>query len=217
MKRIIALLAAFLLLFSVTVSAESKISLKPDGEFITETEKIAEIIGMEKDGLLDFCIENNIIYIAVNKDNSKQIRVTVKETDFSKSIVNINGLSEDKINGLLPDIIGIEGVKGKVLNKNGQKFIKTEILSKDSGGDFLITEYITVADKKVYILNFYTNKNADTDYIEKTFESFESPYFVNETNSSITYVIIAIAIFSVASVIIVITIIKDLKFKEPDS
>ena len=38
MKRIIALLAAFLLLFSVTVSAESKISLKPDGEFITETE-----------------------------------------------------------------------------------------------------------------------------------------------------------------------------------
>ncbi len=217
MKRIIALLAAFLLLFSVTVSAESKISLKPDGEFITETEKIAEIIGMEKDGILDFCIENNIIYIAVNKDNSKQIRVTEKETDFSKSIVNINGLSEENINELLPDIIGIEGVKGEVLNKNGQKFIKTELSSSDSGGEYILTEYITVANKKVYVLSFYTASKTATDYIEKTFKTFESPYFINEINSSIVYVVIAFAIFLTASVIIVITIIKDLKVKEPDS
>ena len=100
LKRIIALIAVFILLFSLTVSADSNINITPDGEFITETEQIAKIIGMDKNELLDFCIENKIVYIAVNKDNSKQIRVTVKENDFSNGIVNINGLSDDKINAV---------------------------------------------------------------------------------------------------------------------
>ncbi len=220
LKRVIVLIAVFIMLFSFSVSAESKFNITPDGEFFTETQKIAEIIGMEKDELLDFCIENDIVYIAVNKDNSKQIRVTSKETDFSKSIVNINGLSEDKINKLLPDIIGIDGVKGEVINKNGQKFIKTELSSNDSGGEYILTEYITVAEKKVYVLSFYTDSKSDTDYTQKTFESFDSPYFVNETKGDNAFqyvIIIAIVVFLAASVFIIITIIRDLKKKETDS
>ena len=216
MKRIIALIAVFILLFSLTVSADSSINITPDGEFITETEQIAKIIGMDKNELLDFCIENKIVYIAVNKDNSKQIRVTVKENDFSNGIVNINGLSDDKINAVLPDVIGVEGIKGEIINKDGQKFIKTEMSSKDSGGDFILTEYITVANKKVYVLSFYTNKKADTKYIEKTFETLESPNFVVENNGLFWVVGIAIVIFLFATVFIIITLIRDIKAKKAD-
>lgn len=216
MKRIIALIAVFILLFSLTVSADSSINITPDGEFITETEQIAKIIGMDKNELLDFCIENKIVYIAVNKDNSKQIRVTVKENDFSNGIVNINGLSDDKINAVLPDVIGVEGIKGEIINKDGQKFIKTEMSSKDSGGDFILTEYITVANKKVYVLSFYTNKKADTKYIEKTFETLESPNFVVENNGLFWIVGIAIVIFLFATVFIIITLIRDIKAKKAD-
>ncbi len=216
MKRIIALIAVFILLFSLTVSADSSINITPDGEFITETEQIAKIIGMDKNELLDFCIENKIVYIAVNKDNSKQIRVTVKENDFSNGIVNINGLSDDKINAVLPDVIGVEGIKGEIINKDGQKFIKTEMSSKDSGGDFILTEYITVANKKVYVLSFYTNKKADTKYIEKTFETFESPNFVVENNGLFWVVGIAIVIFLFATVFIILTLIRDIKAKKAD-
>ena len=216
MKRIIALIAVFILLFSLTVSADSNINITPDGEFITETEQIAKIIGMDKNELLDFCIENKIVYIAVNKENSKQIRVTVKENDFSNGIVNINGLSDDKINAVLPDVIGVEGIKGEIINKDGQKFIKTEMSSKDSGGDFILTEYITVANKKVYVLSFYTNKKADTKYIEKTFETLESPNFVVENNGLFWIVGIAIVIFLFASVFIIITLIRDIKLKKAD-
>lgn len=216
MKRIIALIAVFILLFSLTVSADSSINITPDGEFITETEQIAKIIGMDKNELLDFCIENKIVYIAVNKDNSKQIRVTVKENDFSNGIVNINGLSDDKINAVLPDVIGVEGIKGEIINKDGQKFIKTEMSSKDSGGDFILTEYITVANKKVYVLSFYTNKKADTKYIEKTFETLESPNFVVENNGLFWIVGIAIVIFLFATVFIILTLIRDIKAKKAD-
>jgi hypothetical protein len=216
LKRIIALIAVFILLFSLTVSADSNINITPDGEFITETEQIAKIIGMDKNELLDFCIENKIVYIAVNKDNSKQIRVTVKENDFSNGIVNINGLSDDKINAVLPDVIGVEGIKGEIINKDGQKFIKTEMSSKDSGGDFILTEYITVANKKVYVLSFYTNKKADTKYIEKTFETLESPNFVVENNGLFWVVGIAIVIFLFATVFIIITLIRDIKAKKAD-
>jgi hypothetical protein len=216
LKRIIALIAVFILLFSLTVSADSSINITPDGEFITETEQIAKIIGMDKNELLDFCIENKIVYIAVNKDNSKQIRVTVKENDFSNGIVNINGLSDDKINAVLPDVIGVEGIKGEIINKDGQKFIKTEMSSKDSGGDFILTEYITVANKKVYVLSFYTNKKADTKYIEKTFETLESPNFVVENNGLFWVVGIAIVIFLFATVFIIITLIRDIKAKKAD-
>lgn len=216
MKRIIALIAVFILLFSLTVSADSSINITPDGEFITETEQIAKIIGMDKNELLDFCIENKIVYIAVNKDNSKQIRVTVKENDFSNGIVNINGLSDDKINAVLHDVIGVEGIKGEIINKDGQKFIKTEMSSKDSGGDFILTEYITVANKKVYVLSFYTNKKADTKYIEKTFETLESPNFVVENNGLFWIVGIAIVIFLFASIFIILTLIRDIKAKKAD-
>ena len=216
MKRIIALIAVFILLFSLTVSADSSINITPDGEFITETEQIAKIIGMDKNELLDFCIENKIVYIAVNKENSKQIRVTVKENDFSNGIVNINGLSDDKINAVLPDVIGVEGIKGEIINKDGQKFIKTEMSSKDSGGDFILTEYITVANKKVYFLSFYTNKKADTKYIEKTFETLESPNFVVENNGLFWIVGIAIVIFLFASIFIILTLIRDIKAKKAD-
>jgi hypothetical protein len=216
LKRIIALIAVFILLFSLTVSADSSINITPDGEFTTETEQIAKIIGMDKNELLDFCIENKIVYIAVNKDNSKQIRVTVKENDFSNGIVNINGLSDDKINAVLPDVIGVEGIKGEIINKDGQKFIKTEMSSKDSGGDFILTEYITVANKKVYVLSFYTNKKADTKYIEKTFETLESPNFVVENNGLFWIVGIAIVIFLFASIFIILTLIRDIKAKKAD-
>jgi hypothetical protein len=216
LKRIIALIAVFILLFSLTVSADSSINITPDGEFITETEQIAKIIGMDKNELLDFCIENKMVYIAVNKDNSKQIRVTVKENDFSNGIVNINGLSDDKINAVLPDVIGVEGIKGEIINKDGQKFIKTEMSSKDSGGDFILTEYITVANKKVYVLSFYTNKKADTKYIEKTFETLESPNFVVENNGLFWIVGIAIVIFLFASIFIILTLIRDIKAKKAD-
>lgn len=217
-KRVLAIIAVICLCFTINVCAENSVSLTPDGEFYIygqNTPEVAEILGMGTNDLLNYCDQNEIIYLAVNRDNSKQIRIREKSTDFSNSIINITGLSDDKIESLIPAIIGIDNVRGEIVYSGGQKHIKIQLRSKDSGGDYILTEYYTVADRKCYILSFYTNADSDTDYIENTFKTYESPYFVGEQDSAIrgwNYVIIAaIVIFVLCSILVVITIIRDIK------
>lgn len=222
-KRVLAIIAVICLCFTINVCAENSVSLTPDGEFYIygqNTPEVAKILGMGTNDLRNYCDRNEIIYLAVSRDNSKQIRISEKSTDFSNSIINITGLSDDKIESLIPDIIGIDNVRGEIAYSGGQKHIKTQLRSKDSGGDFILTEYYTVADRKCYILSFYTNADSDTDYIENTFKTYDSPYFIREQDSAISgwyYVIIAaIVVFALCSVFVVITIIKDIK-KEKNS
>ena len=215
-KRIFLIAFLVLAVFTLTVSA-SEVSLKTNEQFYVygeENEELSKTIGMSETELSDYCKTNDIIYLAVNKENSKQIRVQCSETEFSESVVNISLLSNDKIGELTPLIAGIDNVKGEIIKKNGQKFIKIELSSSDSGGEFIITEYITVADGKEYTLRFYTDKNADMQYIEKTFEKYSSNAFLDDSQpvSVWQFVILAAAVvFAAVTVIIVITIIKDIK------
>lgn len=198
--------------------------IKPQGEFYIyseQTDEVANILGMDKDSLKDYIYQNGVAYLAVNKENTKQIRVTNNTTDFSNSIINISGLSNDSIIALIPDITGIENTKGEVINKEGQKFVKTQFKTTDSGGEYILTQYFTVANRANIVLSFYTDSSADLDYIEETFNSFTSPLFITEDNEktvTIGYVIlIAAIIFGVACVIIVFTIIRDIRKDKKES
>lgn len=216
-KRFLVLFTAFCLLFSLTVSAEATVSLKPYGEFYVygeDTSAVAEVLGMTEKELQSYCAENQILYLAVNEENSKQIRVTCNSTDFSNSVVNITGLSDDSINELIPSIAGIENVRGETVTVGAQKLVKIQLRSEDSGGEYTLTEYITIADKKCYILSFYTNADTDTDYIEKTFETYGCTAFLNDSDGSgfIGYIILAAAIiFAIATAVIVFTIVRDIR------
>lgn len=212
---------AVLSLFSIGVSAEENIHLKPHGEFYIygeQNQKITEILGSDTKEIDEFCEQNAIEFLAVNENNTKQIRLSCYSDDFSSSIININGLSDDKIIELLPDITGFENVKGEIINKNGQKFVKIQLKSSDSGGEFLTAQYFTVAGRKNYVLSFYTHVDEKTDYIDKTFETFDCKEFdVSNppTNNFIRYtVLISIFIFFAVSVLIIFTIIKDIRKKE---
>ena len=149
----------------------------------TDNTDIAQILNITESELQSYCGEKTV-YLALNRENTKQIRIYETQNDFTNSVINISDLSNDKITDLLPEIIGIDDVKGEVIDKNGQKFIKTQLRSSDSGGDYIITEYITVAGRKSYVLSFYTDIDADTDYIEKTFETFDSVYFEKREDQS---------------------------------
>lgn len=215
-KRFFLIAFVVFTVFSLNVSA-GEVSLEPYEHFYAygeENAELSKIIGMSETELSDYCNTNDIIYLAANKANSKQIRVQCSKTEFSESVVNISLLSNDKIGELTPLITGIDNVKGEIIKKNGQKFVKIELSSSDSGGEFIITEYITVADGKEYTLRFYTDKNADMQYIEKTFEKYSSNAFLDDSQpvGVWQYVILAAAVvFAAVTVIIIITIIKDVK------
>lgn len=219
-KKIISVLILAIALSGITVGALEDFVIKPDGKFYEYSqnpEKVAEILEISEDELNELC-KDSVLYIAVNDDNTKQIRITQSQNNFTYSIVNISNLTNDKIQSLLPQITGINGVKGEIINKNGQKFIKTVLRSEDSGGEYIITEYLTVADKKSYVLSFYTEVNQDTDFIEKTFNSFDSQIFLKENqkkNGIIKYVLpVLTVVFAAIAVVILITVLIDIRNKK---
>ena len=216
-KRFLLLILSVCSILCYTVYASNVFSVDAGKNFYVygkQDEEISVALGIPKDEIKEYC-GKNVIYLACNKDNSKQIRITAGQNAFTYSAVNISNFSNDKIMSLIPQITGIENIKGEIINKNGQKFIKTELRSTDSGGDYILTEYITVADKKSFVLSFYTDVNANKDYIEKVFQTYECDYFINEKSQSksiLEFVLPAFTIvFGVVTVIIAVTVIIDIR------
>lgn len=181
-------------------------------------ESTAEILGMTADKLENYCTENGIVFIAVNKDNTKQIKVFVTESEFSSSVGNLTNLSDDKITALIPDITGTRG--GEIIVKDGQKFIKTVETLSDSGGEYSVISYVTVAAKKDYVLSFYTVSGTDTDYTGEVFDSFSSEDFYKyaDEKSKFGFVIIAaIVLLVLGSAYIIFTLVRDIKNDRKDN
>ena len=207
-------------LFIVNAEETATATVEPYGEFYSlqnDQNKVAEILGIDKKDL------NNIndVYLAVNSGNTKQIRIRTEITEFSNRIGNISNLSDDNITALISDIVGVEDVNGDIIDKDGQKFIKIQLRTTDSGGEYILTQYFTVASKQSFVLSFYTDINEDTEYIGKTFESYTSPYFNSITkdgkSNMMSYIILGAAIlFLVVCVVVTITIFIDLKKKNEE-
>ncbi len=220
-KIIIALLLC--LIFIVNVSALSIDQLTPNKEFIiysADPEGVAKALNTDTTSLDNKVKEQNIIYLAVNKKNTKQIKLTCSETEFSKKVVNLSNLSDPSIKSLLPDITGRESVKGKIVLKNNQKYVNINLLSEDDG--YILTQYFTVRDKKLYTLSFYTDKNVSTDYIKTTFTTTtETDDGIENLTSVPKSFKIAVTcgtiVFGLAFIAVLISIILDLiKSKKRD-
>lgn len=218
-KKLILIFSLIVFCFNITVSADDTVSLSVPKEFYVYSEnpeKLSEILGMTVDELNSYCESNSIFYLAANGGNSKQIRVATGENDFSNGVVNLSNLTDDKIISLAPDIAGIEGIRGDVVSLSGQKFLKLEMKSTDSGGDYILTQYITVAHRQNIVLSFYSGD--DTDYIDLVFESFTSDLFITEKTDNNSLLSIVIPVATVAFLIICVglalSIIIELKIQK---
>lgn len=218
-KKLICTAAVIIISVIPVFAAENGIKISAGKEFTVlsageNEDKLAEILGITEDELLDYCAENGIEYLAVNDDNTKQIKLSVKQTEFSSAVINFSNLSEENIVAVVPEIIGISNVKSEITEKNGQKFAKVSLSSSDSGGDYTVNQYITTANKKLYILSVYTAADKSSDYADDVFESFDSDdfnRFASKNNSYIYVIIGAIAVLVCICVYITITLIKDIK------
>ena len=218
MLRKIFCWAAALFLIVLPVSAAGKISIDAGDEFTVYGEdsgKAAEILGMSETELDGYVSQNNIVYLAVNEDNTKQIRLTVAATAFSESTGNLSLLSDSEIKKLIPDITGDSAVKGDIIESGGQKFVLSRVLSEDSGGGYTLARYFTVAGDNEYILSCYTSDGVSEDYIESVFESLDSDdFYTGKDKSPYSYIVIAaLVLLSAGALFIIYTIIRDLTVK----
>ncbi len=210
-KRFICVLVSFICLFSVNIFA-----LQLDSDFYVygqNNKQLCEVIGMRESELENYCKTNSITFLAVNKTNTKQIRKTEVKDDFSKKVGNFLALKDKEIIDLAADITGFSDVSGTVLEKGNKKFLKVELKTEDSGGEYILTQYITVTGGTKEVLTFYTAANEDTDYIE---DVFSSQFKTSSALSGLKIVaVVGIVLFSVLAVLVLVAIIRDTFEKEP--
>ena len=217
LKKIL-LFFCILLVFTLNVSAFETDYITPDNDFIVysnDADRVAEILKIGKDTLKDSIENNNILYLAVNAKNTKQIQVSFKETDFTASVKNLSTLSADNINALLPDITGAENIKGEIVYKDKEKFVRTDIRTGKDENECILTQFFTITDGKMYTVSFYTDVKENVEYIDSAFVTTEYPQNTDEeTPLSSTKIIIicATVLFGIACIFIIITIIKDMFF-----
>lgn len=216
-KVFFAVLLVVMVLVPVNAMANASVKMKNiDEEFyifteVKDKEKVSKIIGESQEELKNYCANNGIVYLAVNDDNSKQIRISRTKSNFSEKIGNLSFLTNDEIKDIFMGDIK-NSSKYRFAEKNSQKFIVLENIYSDSGGKFVLTQYITVANENLYTLSFYTAEGVDTGYIENVFSNYGCDSFLNfnsNSNSGYTFLIVT-ALLALLALWIVYTIIRDL-------
>ena len=200
-KTICLLVLCLLFVFNVTATDEFFI-------FGEQTDKVAKVLGMSEEKVETYCTENKITYLAVNKDNTKQIRKAEFADEFSKKIVDISILEDQEILEFSSLLSTFQSAKGVVVEHNNRKFLKVELETTDSGGKYYLTQYATVSDGKKTVLTFYTADGQDKSYIDEIF----AQQFPEKTNYK-PYIIIGVVLFALMGVAIAVLIIKELRQK----
>ena len=207
------MLKKFVLTFSVLVCLLSISVLAldiPDDFYIygEQTQQLADTLGMTKSELDIYCEQNGVSFLAVNPANTKQIRKTVIKDAFSQKIGNLSVLSDKDILYLSGQLSSVENAIGEVVTRNSQKFLKIEVKSTDSGGEYILTQYVTVADSQKTVLSFYTDTKEDTAYIDEVFNSQ-----FGEKNT-VKYIVVAgVAVFSLLAIAVLALIVRDILLK----
>lgn len=218
-KRLICIAVVIPVLILSVFAADTKVKINAGKEFTVlssgENEKeLAAILGITEDELISYCKENSIEYLAVNRDNTKQIKLSVKQTEFSSAVINFSNLSDENIAAVVPDIVGVSNVKCETADKNGQKFAKVHLSSSDSGGDYTVSQYITAANKKLFILSVCTAADKDADYADEIFEGFDSGDFNHTKSTKNGYngiIVGAIVILVCVCAFVTVTLIRDIR------
>lgn len=218
-KRLICIAAAIAVSALSVFADGTGIKINAGKEFTVlssgkNEKELAKILGITEDELIGYCRENSIEYLAVNRDNTKQIRLSVKQTEFSSAVINFSNLSDENIAAVVPDIVGVSNVKCETADKNGQKFAKVRLSSSDSGGDYTVSQYITAANKKLFILSVCTAADKDADYADEIFEGFDSGDFNHTKSTKNGYngiIVGAIVILAVVCAFVTITLIRDIR------
>lgn len=218
-KRLICIAAAIAVSALSVFADGTGIKINAGKEFTVlssgkNEKELASILGITENELIGYCRENSIEYLAVNRDNTKQIRLSVNQTEFSSAVINFSNLSDENIAAVVPDIVGVSNVKCETADKNGQKFAKVRLSSSDSGGDYTVSQYITAANKKLFILSVCTAADKDADYADEIFEGFDSGDFNHTKSTKNGYngiIVGAIVILVVVCAFVTITLIRDIR------
>lgn len=213
-----------LLLSAFTASAERpEYSLEiPDGmisaAYGDDLTELAAVFDMNAESLQNYFDQNKVLFLAANPANTCQITLTCTENEFSKNAVSFSLLSEGEINTIANDLAGDSfDVKDVIQGEDGNPYIHLEKKLHDSGGDYSVTEYLTVCSSNLFTLSISVAELNKPDIKpDKVFAGL----VINDTvrpakdTDGLIYTALAvlgIAVFSALAVYLTYTVIRDMR------
>ncbi len=201
LKKIV-LIMMILLMSSISVFAKGEFYVygEDDIDFFCKT------FDMDDCDIADYFEQNNITYFACNKDNTKQIKMIETVDDFSKSVFDMLALSDESILDLASELSGVPNTKGEIVEYGDRKFLKTEHQTEDSGGKFILTQYVTVEKSQKMIISFCTAENVDNSYILENFEQLAKPQ-----KDYALFLVLGFGLFAFVGIWVLVLLIRDFK------
>lgn len=216
--RILAVITALMLLFSLTVSATSyEYNISPGEDFTCvsygdDMTDIAQKLNMTADELNAYFSKNGLLYLAVSDDTSTQIRLSAFTDNFSSTVCDISHLNEEQLNEFMNSISDNGETDCTITDNNGRKYVTVTNTLNDSGGVYTVTQYVTICDRKTFYLSCYNNGTETSEQVKNIFNNFSLNSVTTEKGGfDIKFVFIAagIVIFLGLAVVTVISIIKN--------
>lgn len=226
MKRILYLIISVVFLLGCSFSAKAEqndysLSLPDDfiaaayGDDLTE---LAGVFDMNAESLQKYYDENKVLYLAANPQNTCQITLTCTENEFSKGITSFSLLSEAEIEAIADELAG-ESFKnhGVIQGSDGNPYIHLEKKLLDSGGDYTVTEYLTICSSNLFTLSISISELNKPDITPKailTGLKINNTIAPQNNGNGLLYTVLTvfgIALFAAIAVYLTYTVIRDVR------
>ena len=213
--KFILLTLLLMVIMALPVSAASKgYTVEfPEGYVVSygnvkNDDPVAEIIGMDNEKYSNYFKSNGLLFIAVKEDNSVQLRFSKYSNEFSQKLGNMGNLNDKEFAQIANKLAGDKSYKKEISGE--QTFICIKENLKDSGGEYVSTQYITVKNGNVYQLSCYNEGKEVSDDIINIFNSLS---FSSSNNFNWLYTMIFLTVIFLGAVIIIMVkgIVTDLK------
>lgn len=221
--RFICIIAVLVCIFSITVSAdESKIfeiELSKDYNVLylgEDAAPMAKKLNMKPKELKNYMAENGVLMLAVSKDKSRQIRIIEEQTEFSKLAEDISAMDKTSLNEFAQIVTADNNTEFSYVNNNNRKYIKFSDTLTDSGGSYVMTQYVTICGGKIYRYCFYNSGKTEIAEADETFNNFKLLGFEEKKLPewfSIVFVL-GIAVFAAISIALFVGIIREKRLEK---
>lgn len=222
-KKLISVFATFVLIsviislscFFVLAESGDDFSITLPDEYTTafsddDKSGVAELVGISAEEVDDYFEKHSLKFLSVNKDNTSQIKLSVLEDEFSSKIISFNNIDDDKIlklaNSLFTGSYEQVSEGTQIVEKDGLKFLKFEENLADNGGEYTVTQYVTVYGSKAYRLSVFVTGEQEDDFSDTIFNGFVVKPNTDALPPLVkVFIIVGIVIFSI---IIVLSIFR---------
>jgi len=182
---IIAVLLGFigiLILYSTKNTAEVSITY-PEGytvitpDTVDSNEDYIELLGFGTNSFKNYLEDKSIVSFAANRNNSRQLRLVVKETEFTKQLGSISEALDSELK-----IIGDKLLKGGysyIHRTGGNVFYEIDSVAEGEDGEYCTLQFITVKNGKYYALIYNGSRagitTAERRLVEDTLKTLKIP------------------------------------------